>query len=292
MEHSITMINYFSNKFLPKNVFNNLKRHKNNIRNLFNRFRQNIKRPNIYNMNTQERVGVIYKVDTHFSIDERFLLYSIVRGLRPKNILEIGVLKGATAAIISAACEDAGQGKLVGLDPYPDITYPDKMFFGRFTIVEMASPAGIQKASEISGGLFDMVHFDSIVAHDPMKLDISGCLPYLADPAFLLINNSVHYGVNQAIQELVESNDKLHDCGFIGVAGRIFQEKLTHGTLRLLRFSSNNVADPQPIITTTFEKGGKPAPSYDSELINHDPYYCRLISPCPYCIRNSQDITK
>ena len=274
---------------LPKSTWHSLQRQRENLRHLYAKFRRLLSRPNIYNMDTQERVGVIYMVDTHLSIDERFLLYSVIRGLRPKNVLEIGVLHGATAAIIAAALEDVRHGRIVGLDPNPNITYPEKLFFGRLKMVDLASPAGVEKASAIAGGLFDMIHFDSINAHDPLELDIAACLPYMADPAYLLINNSVHYGVNQAIQEAVDSNESLHDCGFISATARVFEQKLAHGTLRLLRFSSNHVADPQPIINTAFEKEGKPLPSYDPELINHDPWYCRFISPCAHCRRISSD---
>lgn len=274
---------------LPESAWRNLRKRRENFRQLFSKYRHLLNRPNIYNMSTRERVGVIFKVDTHLSIDERFLLYSVVRGLRPKKILEIGVLHGATAVIICSALEDVGHGILVGLDPSPNIAYQNKLFFGRFKMVDMASPEGVEKASEIAGALFDMVHFDSIVAHDPMQIDINGCLPYLADPAYLLINNSVHYGVNLAIQEAVDSNDSLHDCGFINVSSRVVDPKLSHGTLRLLRYSLNQVADPQPIINTAFEKEGIPAPSFDPELINHDPWYCKTIAPCPRCRRNSSD---
>ncbi len=102
---------------------------------------------------------------------ELFVLF--VRGLRPKNILEIGVLLGASSAIITAALEDIGQGRIVGLEPSPDITCPEKLFFGRHMMVDTPSPEGVEKASEIAGGLFDMIHFDSINAHDPMELDIA-----------------------------------------------------------------------------------------------------------------------
>lgn len=270
---------------LPESTWRNLQNQKENLRQLYSKIRNLLNRPNIYNMSTKERMGMIFNVDTHMSIDERFLLYSIIRGLQPINVLEIGVLKGATAAIISAAMEDNGQGRIVGIDPYPDITYPEKLFFERFKMVEMASPEGIKKASEIAGASFDMVHFDSIVAHDPMELDISGCLPYLSDPAYLLINNSVHYGVNQAIQEVVDSNENLYDCGFLNTSARTFMKDLAHGTLRLLRFSSNRVADAQALINIAYEKEGKTTPSYDPELINHDPYYCRNVSACPRCRR-------
>ena len=96
-------------------------------------------------------------------------------------------------------------------------------------------------------------------------------------------------GPRQAIEEAVKSSDALYDCGFISATARVFEPELAHGTLRLLRFSSNYVADPQPAINTAFEKEGRPVPSYNAELINHDPFFCRVISPCPRCRRNSTD---
>ncbi|MFC1876748.1 class I SAM-dependent methyltransferase [Thermodesulfobacteriota bacterium] len=97
---------------------------------------------------------------------------------------------GATAAIISAALEDVGQGRIVGLDPNPDITYSETLFWGRFKMVKMAFPEGVEKASAITGDLFDMIHLDSINAHDSMQLDIAACLPYLTDPTYLVFQQT------------------------------------------------------------------------------------------------------
>src|SRR5262245_15341071 len=76
-----------------------------------------LRRPNIYRMHTPERLGVIYGAPTHLSTPERLFLYTIVRGTIPQRVLEIGTAQGGSAAIIAAAMEDNGVGKIIGIDP-------------------------------------------------------------------------------------------------------------------------------------------------------------------------------
>src|SRR4051812_27628948 len=65
-------------------------------------------RPNLYRMNTPERVGVVYSAPSDMRIDERLFLYAFVRGFCPERALEIGVARGGSAAIITSAMEEVG----------------------------------------------------------------------------------------------------------------------------------------------------------------------------------------
>lgn len=87
-------------------------------------------------------MGVIFCVDNHMSIEERLLLYALVRGTRTQRVLEIGSQFGASASVIAAALQDAGGGIVVGVDPAPRIDVRQRRYFGRLRLVRKASPGG------------------------------------------------------------------------------------------------------------------------------------------------------
>jgi hypothetical protein len=55
-------------------------------------------KPHLYNLNTPERVGCVYNEPTDMCSTDRLMLYALLRGLRPKFALEIGVRWGAPLA--------------------------------------------------------------------------------------------------------------------------------------------------------------------------------------------------
>jgi len=226
------------------------------------------------------RSSVVYRVQTHLSEPERLLLFGLVRGLRPARVLEIGTFHGASAAIIAAALEDNGAGTLVGVDPMNAVEYPKRFYFGRFTLVNAPSPDGLDRAREIAGGPFDFVHLDGINIYRQAAADLAACLPLLADRAFLLVNNPLHYGVDRAVREAVAAHDRLVDCGFLSTWGdpHVMPECAYSG-LRLLRWGAI-VDEAQPIVARAFDSAGLPVPTYDGVIDNHDIWYCREIRPC------------
>jgi hypothetical protein len=191
-----------------------------------------LRRPDIYRMGTPERLGIVYNASTHLAIPARLTLYAIVRGTRPERALEIGTALGGSAAIIAAAMEDSGIGKIIGIDPL------------------------------------------------------------LSERAFLVIDNGLHYGVHQALTDAIENDDRLHDCGFVcGYLGTRDRHTAYDG-LRLMRFESNKVSDPQPIIEREFQAAGVPVPRFDREALNHDPWWCRTVRPCPKCARGESSSSR
>src|SRR5882724_4224219 len=67
-------------------------------------------RPNLFSLASNERIGIVYMARTHLSTAERLLLYTMVRGLRPERVLEIGSAYGGSASIMACAMEDNGAG--------------------------------------------------------------------------------------------------------------------------------------------------------------------------------------
>jgi hypothetical protein len=227
------------------------------------------------------------------STTERLFLYSFLRGQRPERILEIGSRHGGSASIMAAALEDSQRGnektpgQIIGVDPGAKITVPQRNFFGRFTLVEGFSPDAIPQARELAGGPFNLVLIDGLHIHSQAVKDIEGVLPHLADNAYLLFHDAFHYGLSEAIAEALRVNEKLIDCGY-ACARPAAMPLLAYGGLRLLRFASSAIMDPQPTIEREYARQKKHPPQRDPELLDHDEWYCRVHQPCAHCQRTRQ----
>lgn len=252
--------------------------------------RRFLKRPDVYDLSSKERSGVIFLADSHQTTPERFILYALVRALQPSRILEIGTRHGGSASIIAAALEDNGRGHIVGLDPAPESTTPEKRYYGRFTLLQKPSPDAIAEARELAGGPFDFVHFDSIVTYRQIRSDLDGTLPHVAGCACFLLNNPFHYGVDKAIKEFVLENDNVFDSGQLSVGIDTENEpKMAYAGLRMLRIRPTETDECQPYIDEAFDAAGKPKPTFRPDMINHDVWYCRCIEKCEACKEEESD---
>ena len=176
-----------------------------------------LRRPDIYRISTPERLGIIYTAPTHLSTPERLFLYAIVRGTLPQRALEIGTALGGSAAIIAAAMEDNGVGKIIGVDPVRRVDIALPRYYGRFQLVECDAPKGIDEAARLAGGKFDFVFYDGPNVHTATSSIIAAIIPHLSERAYIIIDNGFHYGVHQAITDAIETDERLHDCGFVCV---------------------------------------------------------------------------
>src|SRR5690349_21516122 len=105
-------------------------------------------------------IEVILDAPTEMTFEERLFLYALVRGTAPRRVLEIGTSQGGSALIFASAMESNGSGTVVGIDPMPRVEIPDERFKGRFHLVTGESPGAVAEASELAGGLFDLVLID------------------------------------------------------------------------------------------------------------------------------------
>jgi predicted O-methyltransferase YrrM len=236
-------------------------------------------------MQTSERLGIVYSAPTHLSTPERLFLYAIVRGTLPKRALEIGTAFGGSAAIIAAAMEDNGVGKIIGVDPIRNVDSTLPGFYGRFQLVECAAPKGIDEAARLAGGKFDLVFYDGPNVHSAAGSIIAAIIPHLSERAYIIIDNGLHYGMHQAITDVVETDGRLHDGGFVCVKLGLHDRHAAYDGLRLVRFESNYVSDPQPIIDREYRAAGLPVPAFDPEVLNHGGWWCRTVQACPRCAR-------
>lgn len=245
-----------------------------------------INRPNLYDFGTSERIGIIYNQHCLMSIDERMFLYAMIRGCRPQRVLEIGSRNGGSAAIMACALEDNNQGLIVGIDPFPEFKVSQRWLQGRFHLITKPSPQAISEAREVAGQPFDFVLIDGLHIYEQVKKDIEGTLPHVANGGYLLFHDAFHFGVSEALREALESYPSLSDCGYVCATPSLEQGIIAYGGFRMLRFATSPIVDPQKLIERSGHQSNKPVPQPNRDLLNHDIWYCRAVTPCSFCQKN------
>ena len=146
---------------------------------------------------------------------EARLLHALVVNLRPRRVLEIGTCKGGSAAIISRALDQAGEGTLVCVDPYPDIQIDWLEIAHRATLLEGFSPQMLAAAAEHAGGSFDLALIDGEHTYHAVWADGLGVLPFMALGGYLVFHDAFHPPVRAAIDDLTGAVFGLVDCGLV-----------------------------------------------------------------------------
>lgn len=149
-------------------------------------------------------------------LEDRLLLFSMIFGLKPSRCLEIGTFRGGSAQVIVEALNQCGSGKLVAIDPEPQIAdHVWQRIKHRCQLVAEPSPAAIPKASSlVAGGQFDFVFIDG--DHARAFDDLRGVMPYLAPGAYIVCHDCYFKLVQQDIQKALRKYPSLIDCGMLG----------------------------------------------------------------------------
>jgi predicted O-methyltransferase YrrM len=269
---------------MPAPVKSSLVKVRDRLRALSKRFA----RPNLYNLDTPERVGAVYSARSGMGVDEKIFLYAFIRGFRPQRALEIGVGKGGSALITTNAMEENGVGRLVGVDPVPNLVINWKDLHGRYTLIPKPSPEAIPEAREAAGGSFDFVLIDGLHFYDPARKDIAAVLPHLAEGAYLLFHDAFHYGVATAIKEALDAHGGLVDCGYPCRTADPYADPVTpYNGFRLVRWTGEATAprsvDVELVVEPLYRDAGRPRPPLRREALNHDIWHCKAVAPCEYC---------
>lgn len=235
--------------------------------------KNNFKRPNLYNLKSKERIGVIYHEPSDMCFTDRIMLYGLIRGLRPQRAMEIGVRWGGSARIISAAMEDNGIGKLVGLDPAPEaFRAKTRDLHGRYSLVRGYSPDDTKVAVMEFDGPLDFVFIDALHIHDAVLADFRGVAPYLDKNAYVLFHDTYHQGINEAINKILLENQDFVDCGFL-TRNPAVSTPVSYQGLRLIRKGPVNGVE---LISDAYSLNGLTAPAFSEEFWNYDEFANRI----------------
>lgn len=154
---------------------------------------------------------------------ERVTLYSLIVGLRPKRVLEIGTRHGGSARIMVKAMDDAkemgmydgDEGRLICVDPAPELRIDWNDIAHRATLLLGYSPDILPEARERAGGDFDLCFIDGDHHYVSAWRDGTGVLPYVSPGGYLLFHDAYHPDVALAIDDLVSTISGLVDCGIV-----------------------------------------------------------------------------
>ncbi|MDM8531587.1 CmcI family methyltransferase [Anaerolineales bacterium HSG25] len=203
-------------------------------------------------MPTQTQVSGLAKIHTApiwMTMPERVVLYSLIYGLKPRYVMEIGTFKGGSATIICGAMDDNGFGELICVDPKPAIadgTWQEVSH--RATLFQGMSPDILAEAAQAVPEPYDFVLIDGDHTYDGVVRDIEGTLPLLANEAYLLFHDCHYFEVEDGINHCLKKYPQLIDCGLISAEGNPQQEepqyidgrRVIWGGLRLLRWLKDN----------------------------------------------------
>ncbi len=173
---------------------------------------------------------------------ERHMLFSMILGLRPRWVVEVGTHQGGSALIMVMAMNQVNFGNVVCIDPAP-IIKPEtwELLKSRTILIEGFTPDAFAEAHQIAGNYFDFAFIDGDHTTTGVICDIEGVLPYLQDGAYLLFHDAFNVEVQAGIdQSVAEHPNSLIDCGMItrGKTGPDTQGAWWAG-LRLLRYATD-----------------------------------------------------
>lgn len=235
-------------------------------------FKNEFLKPNLFNLSTHERFGVIFHEPSDMCITDRVMLYALARGLRPVRALEIGARWGGSARIITNAMEENGIGHLVGIDPAPEsFIAKSRDLHGRYTLVPGYSPDITEEATKLLDGELDFVLIDGMHTHDAVLADINGVLPYLSCGAHVILHDTYHQGIN-AVADIVTKEGLFIDCGFL-TRNPAVDSPLSYQGLRILRYGT---VDSHSIIACAYRESNHPEPVFSEEHWNYDPFLVHL----------------
>ena len=187
-------------------------------------------------------------LDVHIrqSVVERLGLYALVTGLQPAAMLEIGSAEGGSAAIAVRAMDAVAKGRLFCIDPEPNIA-PEvwASIQHRATMLIGFSPHMTAEAAQMAQMPFDLVFIDGDHSEPSVIADFEGCLPFLADTAYLLFHDSYNPGVQKAIDKVVlKHSHVLQDCGILFRSRYPLYDQWWFG-MRLVAFSRQGFLQPR-----------------------------------------------
>ncbi|MBZ0316326.1 MAG: class I SAM-dependent methyltransferase [Anaerolineae bacterium] len=161
-------------------------------------------------------LNAVLNFDAFLRYAEKVALLSLVMGLQPKRILEIGTAKGGAARVLVYGldwlCND---GVLVCVDPEP--SWPEEVKYSiqhRAKLVIGYSPAALREAHQMAGGDFNLVFVDGEHTLQAVLDDAHGVLPLCEKGAWIVFHDALYHPVWTAIKSLI-GKPRLRNVGWL-----------------------------------------------------------------------------
>jgi hypothetical protein len=182
----------------------------------------------------------VFNKSSWMELCERVLLYSMVYGVRPKRVLEIGTFLGGSALIIAAALDDIGDGVMVCVDPNPRLPQENlDRIAHRATVVAAPSPEALLRAEQVAGGKFDFALIDGDHSFEGVIRDVEGTLPVLQPNTYVLFHDAHNDPVRRGINVMLAKYPfDLQDCGMMSTLANPDANNpgVLWGGIRVLRY--------------------------------------------------------
>jgi predicted O-methyltransferase YrrM len=139
---------------------------------------------------------------------ERLALYAAAYAARPARALEIGTYRGGSAAIIVAAMDALGAGRLACIDPAGTDHAPPGVWQAirhRAAMVRGASPAAVPAAAAQAGGPFDFAFIDGGHAAAEVLADLAAAAAHAAPGAVFALHDVLTPSVQEGIGAFLAS---------------------------------------------------------------------------------------
>lgn len=164
------------------------------------------------------RGEIIFHAPAQLAYRERLYLYSAVFALAPERCLEVGVAEGGGSKLIHAALCDLEHGRLVSLDPSPQVAFDWSEISDRATLMSGFSPEDLGRAMQLAGGPFDFVFLDANHEREFVREDLRGLVDVTGPGCPILCHDAYHEGVILGIDDALSRGLPLRDCGLVGRA--------------------------------------------------------------------------
>lgn len=233
----------------------------------------NLFRPRMLFRGGKEDLSVVFSEPHDMSIGDRIVLYGLIRGLRPKRYLEIGVRWGGSGRIVAHAMQANDIGQAIGIDPDLTNFRPSKKeLFGRYSLFKGYSPEAIPAAVGQQGGQIDFAFIDAVHTYSAVKADAVALAELIEIGGHILFHDAYHQGINQAIDEFLTEHPDFVDCGIVS-RNADAGTPVSYLGMRLVRRGTRAF---QSELAELHQNAGLDAPELSSDVWDYDPYAIRM----------------
>lgn len=146
--------------------------------------------------------------------NQKLFMYALVRGVRPKVVVEVGTHKGVTTLYLAQGVLDNGEGVVHTCDP---MDYGQEKVFSEFPELSEVIKYHRIKGQELEIKDIDLLFIDGFHEKEVVLAEIKHFLPRLTEHAIILFHDAggdnEFVGVNAAIEEAKLTTIPLHFDG-------------------------------------------------------------------------------